>query len=95
MSKFRSESLPSANLGEAGGAEGDDAAAAASAVQDTVQANAAMAEDLEVAWETLEVARAIFSPIAEGDKDAMVRATLARPCSSETTPPPLGTTQVY
>ena len=51
--------------------EGNDDSAVASAVQDTIEANNATTEDMEIAWEVLEVARNILAPLVE-DRDARV-----------------------
>jgi hypothetical protein len=51
---------------EEGGIVNDDDAVA-SAVMETVEANTVVAEDIEVAWEVLEVARNILASIPEDD----------------------------
>ena len=48
-----------------------------STVADTVQTNDAIKEDIEIAWEVLEVARTIFAPLYE-QGDEKVRELLAR-----------------
>lgn len=49
----------------------NDDDAVVSAVKETVEANTVIAEDIEVAWEVLEVARTILSSHME-DKVALV-----------------------
>jgi len=51
--------------------QGNDDKAVASAVRDTIEANNDTTEDMEIAWEVLEVARKILSPLVE-DRDARV-----------------------
>lgn len=58
--------------GEEGGAEDHSDDAIKSAVLDTVEANTSVVEDLEIAWETLELAREILTPLAS-DHHARVK----------------------
>jgi len=56
--------------GESGGEEEeekeeDEEDAVKSAVQDTVNANKDLVEEMEIAWEVLEVARNILGPMAD------------------------------
>ena len=64
--------------GEWGEGEGTDQSEAGvmDAVKDTVEANAAVVEDLEVAWEVLEVAKNILAPLADDVPEAKVHGPL-------------------
>jgi len=69
---------------DGGGDEGDDEegegaltdAGVESAVRDTVEANAAVVEEMEIAWEVIEVARTILARLVDDEPAAKVSGRL-------------------
>ena len=80
-SSSSASSSSSSSASDAAAAEGSDVPPGddevMSTVADTVQTNDAIKEDIEIAWEVLEVARTIFAPLYE-QGDEKVRELLAR-----------------
>ena len=80
-SSSSASSSSSSSASDAAAAEGSDVPPGddevMSTVADTVQTNDAIKEDIEIAWEVLEVARTIFAPRYE-QGDEKVRELLAR-----------------
>jgi len=73
-----------ASAEDGGGDEGDDEegegaltdAGVESAVRDTVEANAAVVEEMEIAWEVIEVARTILARLVDDEPAAKVSGRL-------------------